>query len=94
MLAYRYKFTPGDSKDGLGSPQEYVFEAKNDEEARKEVKTHNEDFLELGGFVEDEKLEKGHLVESKIAQKVFKLKYEIPIEPVPKFKKRKENNGL
>lgn len=61
MPTYRYTCTPGDGRDGLSSPNSRIFRVKNDEKAVAKILKENKQFLDLGGFIANERLEKGTL---------------------------------
>ena len=61
MPTYKYTYTPGDGRDSLGSPNSRVFQEKNDGNAVAKILKENKLFLGLGGFMANERLEKGTL---------------------------------
>jgi len=79
MNWYRYTRTLGDSRDGLGSLCETVFEERDDIDARTHAARLDVNFMELGGFVTARKLERGKMVS--VRKKEFQRTKKVLIEP-------------
>ena len=86
---YRYTYTLGAFRDGEGSESEYVFTAKNDEEARDKVREFLKPMMQ-NCFLVKGKLEKGKLVSKKI--KVFKPAVIVAIDGVQVVKLESNRN--